>query len=1750
MGVNVGGINATIGLDFEPLEKGLRSASKRLESFTKKLQGIILKADISGEWLKGLDNYTTELQKSLSTVLNDWSSNITKVSGNFTRTTAKWRNELEKVIRKFDILDKKFRYHAKTREILSELRERPTEYEAILGSHAETLFALTEAIPQVKRLLAPHLSFIGKDKVKILTGYTEIVKQLEKVSSLLSTLAPKFKKEYLDFAETLKKMYKAQEKYKLAVDLERARSELRILEEKTKMMNKLIVAEKEYTTNIKKRFNVLASSRNLISTYKGMEALGIELTPAQLKRAETAYYRTLMPQKIKGTLREAELEAREKIAGSYKKFLIERSRIMKELTIQEKEYTAALEREFTMLEGAKGILKTYQAMLERGVKLDRDRLAIAKKAQQILVRRQFIPSVLEKMRQRTEMEYLASPKALAYKYAADIRKLKFESMILETEAETTRRRKYWKRAFELRRDVEVKKLRIEEAKLRAEMEAGNRVLQVRQRLLDILNRKEELGIELTRRERIERIRLNREIQKERTRGVDQFLSPEWLKYRARWFVQLRLFWSIYRFITDTIQAITAFDDAMAGLSAITMAANHELQALRDTALQLGKDLPVPIEEIATGMTKIAQAGFSAKETASIIKDVSTLATATLGKIETAADLVTTALRAWNMETSRSSEVADILANAVNRSKTNLEGLGTALQYVSGTAPQLNISFKETIALLSEMANRGIRMSVAATGLRAMFAEFLRPSERFRKELYKLGLGIDDVNVAVRGVVPVLKLLAETSFSAEQVFKGLGRRTASAVGALIASAGDIDHMIELLSELGTATEMAGREMESFRKRWILFKNTAVSVGSRVFDLYKGIASIGISGLTELMKGLDSVATSSTQAARAMKMLIVTVTHFGIALAGIGLVKWLINLGKRLDNILLIIQSFRFVLNPWVTGIAAVSGILLYLVAAITRAHHKTKLLLEDFHQARVKALEARMAYDDFNRVLEQYKETVEKGDEVQAKRIASMNKELALIHKLHYGTSEWADAIDKLVEKKKEELKVAEGIERQRFREMLMARLEKVRKLREEKEALTRQKEEFLASGMRITRKEAEAAAGKPRKLSEKDVEDIKMILRLGRGWMKEKWKYEGAIGKDLGFFVDALNKLAVAVGEMPDFAKLVPKWQKEQDKINKEILERAKAIREARARLFIEPITPKDVRAYYQETLKMYPIFGRLLGQLTAEERARWEEMFQKEIPSVMYARLERLREILRESLGEDIIGREFEKLRKEYEEKGIEKSRAELIREALLSVSAGILGRVKTAMGIGTIPYKEDKYRVEIKQLETEILNLTDERSQREKEIEKTIARYVALLERYKYPNKEIQELELLREKHIGAINQKYQQMIEKEMQEYDYRLKIEGTNTTLERRIAEINREYEQAVNKAIQQYGINYDTAKLVEKILELRDKQIAKEKALYNIQNKYRNELLDIEKQLSSLRTWETGKRLKLEEQSLRLQIKRLDSIDRSVLDAEQLFNLDQQRVQLQRQLTDNLEQQRRLADPLYATFAKMKEQLSQMTWSDIISDWAMNIPTGLTQIIYDATGGFQEQKQRVVELEQELQNLQREYDEAIADDDVQRAQALAEQMARLRNEIDDMKNPLKNLKNAFEDFLKSLIDGLRRAIIQVMMLKIVLGIVEHFKAPSSKVTSAAASAGAEAGSAVARAITNPVSAIGTNVGGVNVEAPFGAERVAQDIYIANFVTPQDIANAMTELPGKNVIANHVVQDLRNRGTIWKAIRSSM
>ena len=115
----------------------------------------------------------------------------------------------------------------------------------------------------------------------------------------------------------------------------------------------------------------------------------------------------------------------------------------------------------------------------------------------------------------------------------------------------------------------------------------------------------------------------------------------------------------------------------------------------ETIKQVASTTKFSAAEVAEGMRIIGQAGFSAAEAIQTMQAVSDLATGTLSSMASTVDLVTTAMQVFKIDASESASVADVFANAVNRSKLTIDKLRTSFNYVGPIARDVGVSFKET-----------------------------------------------------------------------------------------------------------------------------------------------------------------------------------------------------------------------------------------------------------------------------------------------------------------------------------------------------------------------------------------------------------------------------------------------------------------------------------------------------------------------------------------------------------------------------------------------------------------------------------------------------------------------------------------------------------------------------------------------------------------------------------------------------------------------------------------------------------------------------------------------------------------------------------------------------------------------------------------------------------------------------------------------------------------------------------------------
>ena len=437
-------------------------------------------------------------------------------------------------------------------------------------------------------------------------------------------------------------------------------------------------------------------------------------------------------------------------------------------------------------------------------------------------------------------------------------------------------------------------------------------------------------------------KLDRTVQNT-TRSTKSFVD------RLQLFTQYRSMWMAFQAIINGFvgarTAIIEYDQALKDLQAITGSTEREVGLMGEKIQQVAVDTKFSTTEIAEGMKLLGQAGFSASESIQTINAVSDLATGTLTSMSTVVDLTTTAMKSFHIETSKSNKVADIFANAVNRSKLTIDKLRVAMNYVGPVANDAGISLDEVVSSLGVLANAGLRASTSATGMRRVIAQLVSPSDKFSAAIQKAGFAVADIDPRVTDFNDVIKNLRRVISDTGVAFEVFGKRGASAALALTSYEAQYDQMLSTIQETGTASKMAKTQLEglgaSIKNMFDRFKVLATKIGEAgVTAALKKIVE-GIKLLTEVgIKFIDSnlvksfveftaallKATVIVGASVAIASAISKIVTIGASLAALGLPTILANISAAWVSFTTMIAGT----NPIIlAAMAAVSALTLLL-----------------------------------------------------------------------------------------------------------------------------------------------------------------------------------------------------------------------------------------------------------------------------------------------------------------------------------------------------------------------------------------------------------------------------------------------------------------------------------------------------------------------------------------------------------------------------------------------------------------------------------------------------------------------------------------------------------------------------------------------------------------------------------------------------------------------------------------------------
>jgi len=295
-----------------------------------------------------------------------------------------------------------------------------------------------------------------------------------------------------------------------------------------------------------------------------------------------------------------------------------------------------------------------------------------------------------------------------------------------------------------------------------------------------------------------------------------------------------------------------FQLEMAKVQAVSGATGEEFKALSENAKELGRSTVFSAREVAGLQLEFAKLGFTAKQITGVTEATLNLAQASGSDLARSAEVAGATLRGFGLDVSETGRVTDVMAASFSNSSMDMESFAEGMKMVAPIAKSAGISLEETTAMMSLLANAGIKGSMAGTSLRRIISD--------------LGATGGDVQGAI-------KKLSTEGLSLADAKDEVGRSAQQALLILSEGANQISPMTEALeNSSGAAKEMADiMDMTA--------AGATKALGSAVEGLaieFGGLVSVA---LTPFINKLTQMATFINELSPGMKKFIAIVA--GIA-----------------------------------------------------------------------------------------------------------------------------------------------------------------------------------------------------------------------------------------------------------------------------------------------------------------------------------------------------------------------------------------------------------------------------------------------------------------------------------------------------------------------------------------------------------------------------------------------------------------------------------------------------------------------------------------------------------------------------------------------------------------------------------------------------------------------------------------------------------------------------------------------------
>ncbi|MDD4298635.1 MAG: phage tail tape measure protein, partial [Bacilli bacterium] len=350
-----------------------------------------------------------------------------------------------------------------------------------------------------------------------------------------------------------------------------------------------------------------------------------------------------------------------------------------------------------------------------------------------------------------------------------------------------------------------------------------------------------------------------------------------------------------RAITEMVSAVTKLDTAMYNIQMVTGETREETEQLMLSYNKLGKELGATTLEVSTSANEFLRQGKTIQETNTLIKNAMVLSKVGMISSAESTQYLTSAMKGYNVEVSKSLDIIDKLSAVDMVSATSAGGLADAMSRTASSAKLAGVEMDKLIgylALVGEVTQQD--MGTIGASFRTIFARMgnVKLGKLVDEEGNDITTQISDVEKVLDKVNIKLRLNATEFRNFGDVLDDVGKNwdefnevEQNAIATTFAGVRRREQFLVLMQNYGTALKYAETAMNSTGTAMRKFEIYQESIEAKTNKLRTAFELLSTKTLNSgLIKGIVDLSTEILTLINNVGGLIPVLTSVGLIWLG--------------------------------------------------------------------------------------------------------------------------------------------------------------------------------------------------------------------------------------------------------------------------------------------------------------------------------------------------------------------------------------------------------------------------------------------------------------------------------------------------------------------------------------------------------------------------------------------------------------------------------------------------------------------------------------------------------------------------------------------------------------------------------------------------------------------------------------------------------------------------------------------------